>query len=149
MAHKFIEHLIEDHEKQRKLGKQLREAKTAEERKRLLDEFRKELLPHMEGEEASIFDFMKAEGGEPKKGAMEAIQEHHVAKLVLRELEDLSLDGDTFRAKAYVLDELNEHHMQEEEKEHFPQVERMTSPQQLSELYQQYEEKEKAVKSQL
>lgn len=149
MAHKFIEHLKKDHDKQRELGRNLREAKSEAERKRLREEFQKALLPHMEGEDVSIFDYMKENGGKPKDQAMKAMQEHHVAKVVLRELEDLSLDGDTFSAKAYVLDELNRHHMEEEEQDHFPKIEAMTTPQKLDELYQEYEQREKEVKKTL
>lgn len=149
MAHKFIEHLKKDHDKQRALGKQLREAKTAEERKRLRDEFEEALLPHMEGEDVSIFDYMSESGGKPRDKALKAMQEHHVAKVVLRELEDLSLDGDIFSAKAYVLDELNRHHMDEEEQDHFPRIESMTTPQKLDSLFETYEEREKEVKQSL
>jgi iron-sulfur cluster repair protein YtfE (RIC family) len=142
MAHEFIEHLLEDHEAQRSLGAQLRTTKDPQEREELRQEFWEELYPHMLGEEASMFAYMESAGGEAKEEALKAVQEHHVAKMVLRELMDLDVDGEIFMAKAYVLDELNRHHMEEEEETHFPMLERMAHKDKLDELFEQYEEAE-------
>ena len=147
MAHEFIEHLKKDHEKQRKLGEQLRNAKDPERRKELRKKMHEELYPHIEGEEASIFDYMQEVGGEAREEALKALQEHHVDRVLLRELMDLTLDGETFSAKAYVLDEINRHHIEEEEKTHFPMLMRLASKEKLDELYQAYEEAEKKAKS--
>lgn len=147
MAHKFIEHLKEDHEKQREVGEKLRSAKTAEERERLRKKMREELYPHMVGEEASIFDFMSDAEGKAREEALKAIQEHHVGKVLLRELMDLEVDGDVFKAKAYVLDEMNRHHMEEEEKTHFPMLQDMASDEKINELFDRYEQAEKKAKS--
>lgn len=147
MAHKFVQHLKKDHEKQRQLGEALRSAETVEECGRLREEISQELYPHMVGEEESIFDFMESAGGEARDGALKAVQEHHVGKVLLRELMDLTLDGDVFKAKAYVLDEVNRHHMDEEEKTHFPMLERMASEDKLDELFDRYERAEKEAKS--
>jgi iron-sulfur cluster repair protein YtfE (RIC family) len=147
MTHEFIEHLEKDHEKQRDVGKRLREAESAEERKELRQKMHEELYPHMIGEEESIFAFMSNEGGKPKEEALKALQEHHVGKVLLRELMDLDLEGETFMAKAYVLDEVNRHHMEEEEKTHFPMLQRMASEEKIDELFDQYEQAEKKAKS--
>ncbi len=147
MAHEFIEHLKKDHEKQRKLGEQLRNAKDPERRKELRQEMQKELHPHIEGEEASIFDYMQEVGGETREEALKALQEHHVDRILLRELMDLTLDGETFSAKAYVLDEINRHHIDEEEKTHFPMLMRLASKEKLDALYEAYEEAEEQAKS--
>jgi hypothetical protein len=147
MAHKFIQHLVRDHETQRRLGAQLQDAKDQGERERLRDEFYKEFMPHVEGEEASIFRYLQREGDKAREEALKALQEHHVAKLVLRELMGLNLERDVFSAKAYVLDEMNRHHMEEEEKTHFPMLEKMTSKAKIDELYADYQEVEEKVRS--
>ncbi|MFP4346426.1 MAG: hemerythrin domain-containing protein [Anaerolineales bacterium] len=147
MAHAFIEHLKKDHEKQRKLGEQLRNAKDPERRKELRQKMQEELHPHIEGEEASIFDYMQEAGGEAREEALKALQEHHVDRVLLRELMDLTLDGETFSAKAYVLDEINRHHIDEEEETHFPMLMRLASEEKLDELYEAYEEAEEQAKS--
>ena len=68
------------------------------------------------GEEATIFEVLTSHQGKAREEALKALQEHYVGKIVLRELMDLILDSEVFNAKAYVLDEMNRHHMQEEEK---------------------------------
>ena len=147
MAHQFIQHLKKDHEKQREVGKALREAQSPEERERLREKMHGALYPHMAGEEASIFDYMSDAEGKARKEALKAVQEHHVGRVLLRELMDLALDGDVFQAKAYVLDEMNGHHMDEEEKTHFPLLQDMASNQKLDELFERYEEAEEKAKS--
>lgn len=147
MIHKFIQHLKKDHDKQRDLGAQLKREKDPGKRETLRQQFHEALYPHMMGEEASIFDRMQSTQGKPHDEALKAVQEHHVGKVVLRELMDLTLDSEIFNAKAYVLDELNRHHMDEEERSHFPMLESMTSEDQLDELFEAYEKAEKQAKA--
>jgi iron-sulfur cluster repair protein YtfE (RIC family) len=147
MTHPFIEHLKKDHEKQRTLGEKLRNAKDPEQRETLRQQFHEALYPHMIGEEASFFDYMKSTGEKAGEEARKGLQEHHVAKVVLRELMDLTLESNVFSAKAYVLDELNRHHMKEEEKTHFPMLERIATKEKLDTQFDRYKEAEKDVKS--
>lgn len=149
MSHPFITHLKKDHEKQHRLGEQLTKATDPQRRKTLLKELYEETRPHMEGEEASIFAFMRASGDEEaKEHALEAVQEHHVNKLLFRELLAMSAAGEVFKAKASVLDELNRHHTDEEETYHFPWLEKHASAKELDDLFKQYEKAEaKAKKS--
>jgi hypothetical protein len=49
----------------------------------------------------------------------EALEEHHVVKLVLAELPSVDPSDDRFEAKMTVLSELIEHHVEEEETEMF------------------------------
>jgi hemerythrin superfamily protein len=144
MAHEFIEHLLEDHEEQRAMGDQIREAMDPEERKELWEDFHEELSGHLLGEEASIFPFLQEVGGEAREEANKALQEHHVAKVVMRELQDTMIDGETWLAKVTVLDDLNKHHIDEEERVHFPMLVRLCTEEQLDELFEQYEDAEES-----
>lgn len=143
--HAFIEHLKEDHEKQKQLGEQLVAATDPAERDRLRKAFYKELYPHMMGEEASLFPRLKqADGGEDVFQAKEGLQEHHVARMVLRELMELNLDSDVFAAKAKVLDEINRHHIEEEEEESMARLVELCGKEELDSLFKKYEEAEEA-----
>ncbi len=147
MSHPFIEHLKEDHKKQRTIGEKLKEATTSQERASLRQEMYDETYPHMEGEEASIFAFMQAaDDEEAKEHALEAVQEHHVGKLLMRELKELAPTSDIFKAKASVLDEHNRMHMHEEETYHFPWLQRNVPAKELDRLFEQYEKAEEAAK---
>jgi iron-sulfur cluster repair protein YtfE (RIC family) len=145
IMHEFIEHLIEDHEKQRALGERLKNAVDAGGRKDMREQMEEEVLPHMAGEEASIFPYMRDSGDrEADEHALEAVQEHHAARNVLREIMDLSLESEIFNAKAAVLAEMNEHHMDEEESTHFPWLEKHASDAELDELFKAYKAAEEA-----
>jgi len=50
---------------------------------------------------------------------LEAYEEHHVVKLVLAELPEVDPEGERFEAKMTVLEQLVEHHVDEEEDEMF------------------------------
>lgn len=145
--HEFLEHLRKDHEEQKTLGKKLSEAKEPDERERLRKQFYESLYPHIVGEEASIFPRLKdADDEEARDDGLEGLQEHHVAKLVLRELMDLETKSDIFKAKAKVLDELNRHHIEEEEKDVFGHLKKLCSDKEMDKLYQQYEKAEEDAK---
>jgi len=51
---------------------------------------------------------------------LESLEEHHIVKWTLSELEDLSPDAERFDAKVTVLIESVRHHVEEEEGEMFP-----------------------------
>ena len=52
----------------------------------------------------------------------EGYEEHHVAKMLIGELESIEPGSDTWLAKMTVLIESVEHHVDEEEEELFPSV---------------------------
>ena len=53
----------------------------------------------------------------------EAEEEHHVAKVLIEEIEEIGLEGDGAHAKFQVLAENVRHHIKEEEGEMFPKIE--------------------------
>ena len=63
----------------------------------------------------------------------EGLQEHHVVKVLMREIRELS-DEDIFEAKMTVLIENVEHHADEEESELFPELREKMSEERLDEL---------------
>ena len=71
---------------------------------------------------------------EAKDMVLEAYEEHHVVKLILRELPKIEPKADNFEAKMTVLKEMVEHHVDEEEKEMFPMAERKLGAERSREL---------------
>jgi hemerythrin superfamily protein len=145
MTHPYIEHLLKDHKKQRKLAKKLVKAETREDKEKYRQELYDALYPHIEGEDASIFDYLQGKGKKAKAGALEAMQEHHLDRILLKELMDLDVDDEIFTAKAKVLREVNDHHLDEEEEEHFPRLESLASEDELDALFEAYEHAEHAI----
>jgi hemerythrin-like domain-containing protein len=68
---------------------------------------------------------------------LEALEEHHVVKWVLSELEDMTPDDERFDAKFTVMAEGVRHHVKEEEGELFPKLRKGFTKGELDELGEQ------------
>jgi hemerythrin-like domain-containing protein len=65
---------------------------------------------------------------------LEALEEHHVVKLLLRELESMDPKSERYAAKVTVLREIVDHHVEEEESELFKKVRKEFTPAELRDL---------------
>jgi hemerythrin superfamily protein len=70
---------------------------------------------------------------------LEAIEEHHVVKVLVAELEAIEPSDETYKAKATVLMELVRHHVEEEESEMFPEVRKALGRKRLTEIGERLE----------
>jgi hemerythrin superfamily protein len=132
-----IELLTSDHDEVREMFEQFRTAKEAgdaEEMRSLQQQIFDELETHTRIEEDIFYPAVQALGVENlTETVAEGIQEHHVVKVLMREIRELS-DQEIFEAKMTVLMENVEHHAEEEESEMFPDLREHMSEQQLDEL---------------
>jgi hypothetical protein len=64
----------------------------------------------------------------------EAVEEHHVVKVLLGELTGMSAEDEAFDAKVTVLMENVRHHVEEEEEELLPQSEEILGKDELARL---------------
>jgi iron-sulfur cluster repair protein YtfE (RIC family) len=124
-----------DHEKVDALFAQLEETTERAEKTReeLFTKLKQELDLHAHVEEKIFYPALK-ESDKTRDITMEGIQEHHVVKVLLRELDAMGVTSETWTAKLKVLKENVEHHVQEEEKEMFPKARTVLSQEQLEEL---------------
>ena len=81
-----------------------------------------ELDVHTTIEEELFYPWSRDLSDEISETVDEGIQEHHVVKVLMRELAGLDPTDDAWVAKMTVLIENVEHHAEEEEKELFPKV---------------------------
>ena len=123
---KATELLKRQHREVKGLFKETRKASGAKARRSGMEEIATKLLAHMAIEEDIFYPAVK-ELGTKKTAEMvpEAYEEHHVAKLVIRELPKVNPEDERFEAKMTVLEELIEHHVEEEEKEMFKVAEKL------------------------
>ena len=141
-----IELLKADHDKVDRLFQKVKATEEGE-HKALFEKIREELEVHTHIEETIFYPAIK-ENPELEDIVLEGIEEHHQAKIFLRELAALADDSEKFEPKLKVLMEDIEHHVQEEEGEMFPKVEELFDESTLSELgAQMQEEKQKFKKS--
>ena len=133
-----ITSLKADHTKVKKLLRQLeatteRGVKTRED---LVGQIEMELKIHAKLEEEIFYPAFKnaASKKDDKELFFEAAEEHHVVDMVLPELKMTSPKSELFGAKAKVLKELLEHHIEEEESEMFARARVLMSDEELREL---------------
>jgi hemerythrin superfamily protein len=82
-------------------------------------------------------------GKEAADIVLESLEEHHIVKWTLSELEKMKPDDERFEAKVTVLMENVKHHVEEEEEEMFPKVRKLLTPKLLNELGQRMEKAKK------
>jgi hemerythrin superfamily protein len=118
-----IELLKQDHDKVDKLFQKVK-ANEDGDNTDVFEQIRQELEVHTHIEETIFYPAMKEQGDEElKKIVLEGIEEHHQAKMFLRELSSLVEDSEKFQPKLKVLMEDVTHHVQEEEGKMFPMIE--------------------------
>jgi hemerythrin superfamily protein len=124
--HKTVKQLFRDFDK---LGD------TAYKRKReIVDKIIEELSIHAAIEELFFYPAVRKEVEEADDEVLESLEEHHIVKWVLSELDGMDPEAERFDAKVTVLKENVLHHAEEEEQELFPKVRAAMGRKALAEL---------------
>jgi len=112
-----------DHREVEKLFAQFEKASAESRKQALALKICNELKVHTQSEEELFYpasrEFLKDDAI-----VDEAIVEHASAKDLIVQIEGMSPSDEMFEAKMTVLQEMIEHHVEEEEKEYFPQVQK-------------------------
>ncbi len=103
-------------------------------KRKLVDDIIRELSVHAAIEEQFLYPAVRRDLPKAEDDALEAIEEHHVAKWILSELERMAPEDERFDAKVTVLIESVRHHVREEEQELFPEMRAGMSRKALVEL---------------
>ena len=98
-----------------------------------------ELTVHTQIEEEIFYPAVQAAGEQFSEEVTEAVEEHHVVKVLMSELESIEIASEPWVAKVQVMMENVEHHASEEESEMFPQVRKAMSMDALVELAERLE----------
>ncbi len=91
-------------------------------KREIVDRIIEALSVHAAIEEQLFYPVTRATVPETEDIALESLEEHHIVKWLLAELEDMDADAERFDAKVTVLIENVRHHVTEEEGEYFPMV---------------------------
>ena len=106
----------------------------ATEKRAVVEKIIEHLSIHAAIEEQVFYPAVQDAVDEAEDDLLEALEEHHVAKLTLSELEKMGPDDKRFDAKVRVLIESVRHHVEEEENELFPKVREAMTNEQLMDL---------------
>jgi len=113
--------LKDDHKKVKDLFRQFEKARSSDRKKKIAEEAMQELTVHAEIEEEIFYPAAKEKADKEGKSLVaEAVEEHHVVKMLIGELQAMSEVNEQYEAKFTVLIENVEHHIEEEEKEMLP-----------------------------
>jgi hemerythrin-like domain-containing protein len=128
--------LRDDHKRVRGLFKRFEQAgdNALKTKREIVDRIIEELSVHSAIEEQVFYPAVRSAVEQAEDDVLESLEEHHVVKWVLSELEDMEPEDERFEAKVTVLIENVRHHMQEEEQEMFPEVRKAFSPSELRDL---------------
>lgn len=99
------------------LGKRAYKSKQA-----LVERISEELTVHAAIEEEVLYPGVRVQMPDDEDDALEALEEHHLVKTTLLELQSLNPEDERFQPKVTVLIEQVRHHMEEEEGEMFPKL---------------------------
>src|SRR3954463_11952090 len=116
--------LKDDHKNVERLFKRFESAgdRAHVQKREIVDRIIEELAAHAAIEEQVFYPVARATVPATEDIALESLEEHHIVKWVLSELETMSPEDERFDAKVTVLMENVRHHVEEEEDEYFPKV---------------------------
>jgi iron-sulfur cluster repair protein YtfE (RIC family) len=103
----------------------------------LVNELANDLVAHMTIEQEIFYPAIQ---NVDRKQVFESYEEHALAEFALKRLIAADTESDEFQARVTALKELIEHHVKEEEKELFPEVEKALDEDKLKELAVQMQE---------
>lgn len=135
----LIDLIKADHRKAEKI---FSEIEKADDPTKLYDGFNqlyKELNLHAETEELVFYPAMR-EYEETEELIEEAEEEHVEVKELLEEMKSLSPESSEFKEKMIELKEAVQHHVQEEENEVLPKVQKCMKKKELQELAKEFEQ---------
>jgi hemerythrin-like domain-containing protein len=128
-----LRYLISEHHTQDRLLDQLEEARGSAARQELYDQFRDELVKHVNIEEKIFYPRVKSYE-HLKLKAQAALEEHNLIMQLLQELDMAETDQLIWQAKLKVLKDLNQRHVRYEEDELFPLIDELASLEYLEDM---------------
>lgn len=145
--------LTRDHQEVERLFKQFEKLteRAQKSKQKLVMKMIRELAIHSAIEEMLFYPAVRTAGLKASSRAgesaadsvLESLEEHHIVKWTLSELEKMSPEDERFDAKVKVMMESVRHHVEEEQDELFPKARRLLGKELLEELGQRMEKAKK------
>jgi hemerythrin-like domain-containing protein len=120
----IINALVEHHNVLRRLYRQ------SENDPVVFEEYVRNLIVHHTMEEKYFYDLLE-QISEARHDAQEAVNEHHIIELIIKDSEDFPRDHERFPIKVEGLGEYTNHHLDEEEAEIFPMAQQLFADEDL------------------
>ncbi|MFI8419974.1 hemerythrin domain-containing protein [Streptomyces sp. NPDC085479] len=133
--------LRDDHKTVEKLFKRFEKTgdEDVSERREIADQVVEELTAHAWIEERIFYPAAREAAPDTTDHILESVEEHHAVVWMLSEIKGMDASDERFKAKMSVLMENVRHHVDEEEKEWFPDVRKAMGRNLLTELGERME----------
>lgn len=150
MHQQFFDRLHQEHEGVKQILSQMQQtsAGAPKQRQDLVHQLRAELVPHMQGEQEAYYPAL-TENQESRDKALEALEEHHAAELILNELSEISTEAVNWKAKAQVLKEIVDHHIAEEESDVFELTRQLLDESTTEDIFNRFVEIEEQMRQEV
>lgn len=133
-----VKMLKQQHQQVAKMFKDFEAAKSAAPRRKIFEQIADALAVHATIEERHFYPAVKQKQTEDI--LLESVEEHLEIKRVIADLLAMDADDENFEAKVKVLQEDVDHHVEEEQDELFPKVEKLFDEETLEALGEDMEE---------
>jgi hemerythrin-like domain-containing protein len=150
MHQDFFEELKKDHEEVMGILEQISDLEESEpqQRQELFMQMKQELVPHIRAEEKAFYSMLR-KNEESKMDAMEAMEEHHAAEVIMIELGKMSPEEEFWPAKLSVFKEMISHHIDEEESKIFQDAENVISEDEMKSVMENFQQEKERIKQQV
>ena len=115
----------QDHRTVKSLFRQFERADRRADKQKLAEEIIEELSIHATIEEQLVYPLLREAEKRLERPVLNALEEHHAAKLVLAELDKMKVDDERYDAKMHVVREAVEMHIDEEEETLLPRLDKI------------------------
>lgn len=126
--------LKNDHKTVNALFRRFEKAKDPGSRRSVVDDIVRELAVHSAIEEQVFYPAVREAVESTEDVVLESLEEHHIVKWTLSELDGMDPEHERFVPKVTVLKESVQHHVEEEESELFPKVRAALGRKRLGEI---------------
>lgn len=135
----ILKQLKKEHREVAALFHKIKKAPDAsfQKKEKLFQEIALKLGAHAEAEEAVLYARMKRDSNS-RDEILEAFEEHGLVKLLLSEIKNLASEDERWMAKLTVLNQLVEHHVEEEESKVFKDARKLFERSELLDFGKQY-----------
>ncbi len=126
--------LKRDHRNVKSLFREFEKRNGDVQKQKIAERIIEELSLHASIEEQLVYPLLRVRDPKSKDRVLEALEEHHLAKTTLAELDAMSTADERYDAKMTVLAESIRHHIEEEESQVLPRLQRMTTDEERKRL---------------
>jgi hypothetical protein len=136
---KILDTLHQQHEMVKQMFKKIESSEDNAQKEKLFTELKNNLVPHMKGEEKLFYPLLE-DKDKYKEEVLHGYEEHHAAKLFVKEIEGMSPSDERWDAKVGVLSDMIDHHVESEEEKIFKYAREYLSNDQMMEIGDKFED---------